>query len=124
MLTNKMKRLVRHIARQGRHCGVRQDYLAEREALVTRIRERQEDGYVYLVSGGRDCDGVQWEGMKTLVKAVPRQIEQRMDVALEWADGPMHFSILSPTDGEEVRYTSRDLGMEAFENGHNHVIYV
>ena len=85
------------------------------------LRELAVDGKIALVSGGRDCDGVCWEGAVTIVDATAAAVNAHIDHAYEWADGPIHFSLASPED--EVEYYSRDLGAEAYEDGHNHVIY-
>lgn len=121
-MDRKTRKIIAKIIRNSPRAS--EDALAQRQSFANRIRHKQEDGYVYLVVGGRDCDGVAYEGLKTLMKAVPRAIEKRIDEMYESADGPMHFTIMTPFDGEVVRYSSRDLGLEAFENGHPHVLYV
>jgi hypothetical protein len=45
------------------------------------------------------------------------------DHTAKWADGPFYFSIISPSEASKIHYSSRDRTLEAFEDGHPHVIY-
>lgn len=121
-MNRKFRKLILNACRAGRHYQ-REDELARRQSFANRVYFKQEDGWVYLVISGMDCDGVQYSGLKTLVRAIPTVINKRIEENLKWADGPMYFDIMSPHDGDKVQYSSRDLGMEAFENGHPHVLY-
>lgn len=80
-------------------------------------------GYVALVWAGRDCDGVQYSGQVQYVKATLEDVTKAIDHELEWADGPCNYVIAKPSEVVDVKYESRDLTMEAHENGHPHVLY-
>lgn len=122
--------------RQQYHNGVRQafrhlmrpdgvgGYLAARARDAALIHECAEGGKVALVSGGRDCDGVAWEGDVSLVDAIPSVIRRNMDQVYRWADGPMHIAIMRPSEAKDIQPRTRDFGMEAFENGHPHSLHI
>lgn len=99
------------------------DKLAERQRRAERLASLAEGGRVCIVSSGMDCDGGAWAGrvydMPANVYAVERFIERQY----EWADGPLRLELASPSECEEVEYESRDLALEAFEDGHAHCIH-
>jgi hypothetical protein len=79
------------------------DHLAERENLAARVRECAEDGMVCIVSGGRDCDGSQWDGRISRVVATPRAVMKWIDDMYEWADGPRWAAVKRPSECGSVR---------------------
>jgi len=87
------------------------------------IKECQEDGHVSVVSGGMDCDCVQYEGH---VRTVPATVDA-VDAAIEDlsinAEGPIHWEVMAPSKACNVKQTSRDLALEAFEDGHPWIIH-
>lgn len=102
---------------------------------VTTFTDYQAEDYpeitgpaIAVVKGGMDCDGSQYEGNVTLVNAsgtraeAMRRVEEHIDRELDYADGPMHFDIISPSEAKHITRTSRDLALEAFEDGHSHII--
>ncbi len=117
---NGVRQAFRHLMRPDGVGG----YLANREREAALVRECAEGGKVALVSGGRDCDGVAWEGEVSLVDAIPSAIRHNMDKVYKWADGPMHFAIMPPSEAEQITPRQRDFGMEAFENGHPHSLHI
>jgi hypothetical protein len=48
---------------------------------------------------------------------------EHVDHVTKWADGPVYFDVMKPRDAKRVRYQSRDLVLEAFEDGHPHCIH-
>ena len=99
----------------------REDWLEERRHLAAVIAKDAEDGEVAIIESGMDCDGVKYWGRACVVPASVMAVllwEKRTE---EWADGPFYWHIERPS--AEVESGSRDLGMEAFEDGHPHVIY-
>lgn len=77
---------------------------------------------VYVEVYGMDCDCTQYSHLST-APATFKAYEAWQDEQLEWADGPMHFSIMPEHEADSFRSYSRDLAMEAYEDGHPHVIY-
>jgi hypothetical protein len=99
----------------------REDWLARRQTLAGTIAKYQQDGKVAIVESGMDCDGVQYWGRACVVPAHVMFVMQWEENTEKWADGPFNWHLASPE--EEIEYGSRDRGMEAFEDGHPHVIY-
>ncbi len=89
--------------------------------LASLVAGRREDGKVLVHESGRDCDGVDYAGW---IHAIEPTLEAFLDLDARTyrnADGPFKLSILGATDDVPGRYT-RDLTMEAFENGHPYVL--
>lgn len=95
----------------------------QRRLELHRAKEKAEDGKVAVVWGGRDCDGVRYSGHVVLVDADWRSLERHIEETCKWADGPCGYYLLSPSEAEQVESESRDLTLEAFEDGHSHVLY-
>lgn len=94
----------------------------ERAAMIEWITECDRgDGQMYVCESGRDCDGVEYLRGRYLIAASYEAYMHELDRIGKWADGPFHLSILRPD--EQVEPYSRDLTLEAFEDGHPHVIY-
>ena len=85
--------------------------------------EAVEAEYVAIVFSGRDCDGVAYNGDVHYVRAELLAVEGRIDWYGAQADAPWHHYIARPSDAMTLAYESRDLTLEAFEDGHSHVIY-
>ena len=94
-----------------------------RQALIRRIKDCAEDGAVAMVWSGRDCDGVRYTGSVYVVDASIKEVDREAAHTYKWADGPCSFYIERPSVAREIKRTSRDLTLEAFEDGHPHVIY-
>lgn len=91
-------------------------------AMRTQLRELAENGRVLLVEGGRDCDGVQYWGRVREIDATLKAYE----TAVYWieysADGPCWFSLERVSERHTIERGSRDLVLEAFEDGHPHLL--
>ena len=87
------------------------------------IAELAEDGMVAAVESGRDCDGVEYSGKVCVIEATLAAFDKLHDDTAEWADGPFRFDLMRVSEAKKVEYESRDLVMEAHEDGHRHVIY-
>lgn len=89
----------------------------ERAALLARIQDIQEDGVIAIVRSGIDCDGSQYT--RTIHCTMPHMMKFQMleDQHYDSLDGveSTHFGRPSEYPRE---YKSRDLAMEAYENGH------
>ena len=88
-----------------------------------RITECDEGGMVALIESGMDCDGVRYAGRVHLVPATWQAVVAREDEIYKWADGPCNLYIERPSVADEVEYQSRDLALEAFEDGHPYSLY-
>lgn len=94
------------------------DYLAERVDLQKLVSANSENGQVVILESGMDCDCVAFSNQKYKVAALPIAVRTEMDRIYGNAEGPCHLSITSPSAAKAMDYRSRDLGMEAYENGH------
>lgn len=94
------------------------DYLAERLDLQKLISANSENGQVVILESGMDCDCVAFSNRKYKVDALPVAVRAIMDRIYGDAEGPCNLSITSPSAAKRLEYGSRDLGMEAYEDGH------
>ena len=99
------------------------DPLAEKAQYIDRLNRYAEDGQILLVWSGMDCDCVQFSGDVQRCKATFYAVEKAIEDTLHYAEGPMHFYFERPSARDEIVRTSRDLVLEAFEDGHPHVVY-
>ena len=90
---------------------------------LNRIRNWSEAGQIAVVWSGRDCDGVRYSGNVYLVEATVADVDEHINHTYAWADGPCSFYLERPSVARGIEATSRDLTLEAFEDGHQHVIY-
>lgn len=97
------------------------DMLERRQALKHAIERKQEDGRIAVVFGGVDCDGGMWDNRVDLIPANVVAFIRWENLYEDGAEGPQWHHIARPSEVEGLEKTSRDLGMEAFENGHQHV---
>lgn len=107
----------------ARAFGYLDEHINRRAALLTRIETCAEDGKVALVESGRDCDGVRYTGRVRLIEATPRAYWAEYEQVADWADGPFSFAIVRPSEATGIEYQSRDLTLEAFEDGHAHCLH-
>lgn len=103
---------------QEDQCG---DALAERADLAAEIAEKAINGRIKFVTNGMDCDGCAWEGRGYDIAANAMAVEKAIKDLYEGAEGPVGYYLAKPD--AQIKETHRDLGMEAYENGHPHVIY-
>lgn len=94
------------------------DELAKRVELQKLISAKSERGQVVILESGMDCDCVAFSNRKYKVNALPIAVRSEMDRIYGNAEGPCHLSIVSPSEAKALSYVSRDLALEAYENGH------
>jgi hypothetical protein len=116
---NKIRRLRLLNRLYERHNTVR-DTLDARLQMHRDITDKQEDGKIMLVESGRDCDGVRYWGRTHECAADWRSVIALTDRIAYWADGPFQLAIERPS--ALIKSGSRDLTLEAFENGHAHCL--
>lgn len=93
-----------------------------RQALIDLMCTRAEGGQVAVVESGMDCDCVAYDGRVHIIDATPVAFDALDRRIAEWADGPYRLRIVSPSEAEHIHPESRDLVLEAHENGHPHHI--
>lgn len=97
------------------------EVINRRARLATLIAKHSHDGKMRVAESGRDCDGVQYAGHVRVIDATLQAYYRLMAERERWADGPFHLEIV-PWD-LPIEYRSRDLTLEAFEDGHAHCIH-
>jgi len=98
----------------------REDMLAERQALQHSIDRRAQGGMVRLVVRQMDCDCAEWTS-SSLQPARALAVERAINAVYDNAEGRVNWWLASPS--EAVERNERDHALEAFEEGHSHVIY-
>lgn len=105
-----------------RKCGTMprpaDDYNA---SIAAQVNACAENGKVAVNYSGMDCDCAQFSG-SVVLPALPVAVRHYIDDALKWADGLLSHRVERPS--ERARPWSRDLAMEAFENGHPYSIHI
>ena len=76
---------------------------------------------VAVVYGGMDCDCSRWDDRVAILPAVPTVVSRWVDRYHDGAEGPQWTRISRPSRAPK-KSTSRDLALEAFEDGHPHVV--
>lgn len=108
---------------KDRDTVMRRLHRQQRLALLRRVLSEAEDGSVAVVESGMDCDGVQYAGKVTFIKATLKEFHELEDDIARWADGPFALAVVRPSKARGIRYRSCDLVLEAFEDGHAHSIH-
>lgn len=83
---------------------------------------KSPDGMLYLEESGMDCDCVRYSGRIHCIPATLQAYKKLEDDTYKWSDGPFNLRLVTQAEAESAQYQSRDLALEAFENGHPHHI--
>jgi len=98
------------------------DWLAERAAEREHYMACVEAGHVGVVRSGMDCDCSAYH-REGIYPALPYRAWLRQENRHEsWLDGPERTYIVRPSEIDPENNHSRDLALEAHENGHPHYI--
>jgi hypothetical protein len=120
MLSADLRRTITHIVRDKNREVV--DFLQQRANVAALVQARAEGGKVALVESGMDCDCVRYENSVSLVPAIPIVVLTAMERRYYNAEGPVSVRVERPSIAAELCYSARDLALEAFEDGHAHVV--
>lgn len=114
----ELYRVMRRVGERGEVCDCSE--LAERVELQAEIDAATVDGFIGLVESGMDCDCVSYcYGKKRkAIRAI--ELQRRRADQWRWADGPCWLAVCRPDELPESY--SRDLALEAFEDGHPHCV--
>lgn len=119
MLTPDLKRAVLRVFRLRHHS--QNDPLERRTTLAQTIADLSENGQIQIVYGGIDCDGGRWDDHTVIVPATVMHVRIWVQNYMDAAEGPQWWHLDRPS--AQYQHSSRDLALEAFEEGHPHVIY-
>lgn len=92
-----------------------------RQHWLQSIAQLQENGEITLVAHSLDCDGCAGTSYYTL-KANAKAIDDEINHCYHWAEGSITFTLQAPSKPQPNNF--RDYGLEAFEDGHAHCLYV
>ncbi len=94
----------------------------DRAALLKALdRSTDDQGMVCQVESGMDCDCVKYTHSHVRHRLSLMDEWMALEKAYEYAEGYMHIYFVPPKERPESY--SRDLALEAFEDGHPHVVY-
>ena len=99
------------------------DKLQERLTFKNQIDNLNWRGKVAIVYGGVDCDHSTWDNRVALIDANVTSVNGWENDYMEYAEGSQWWNIEPMDYALSLKRSSRDLAMEAFEDGHPHVIY-
>lgn len=94
----------------------------KRAALKAHIDKCAVGGMIGIVESGRDCDCVEYVRPCEPIPATVYHFNKLEQEKAQWADGPFRLEIMTPAEAQGVESESRDLALEAFEDGHPHHI--
>lgn len=97
-----------------------QSSIAQRAKLVALVAKYERDGLVSFNTTQMDCDCAKWTSGGVMA-AVPIAVEKAVQDLYDNAEGTCSWWLDTPKNVAE--YASRDLALEAFEDGHPHVVY-
>lgn len=97
----------------------------EKAAWRAKIDAATENGKVGIVVAGMDCDCSKYYHEKVVVAPVSivRWLRD-YDAHCEWLDGPENMYFVKPSQIRDGYSEHRDLALEAYEDGHPHVVYL
>lgn len=99
------------------------DRINERVRIAENIAGyADKDGKIWIQDGGRDCDMCESTSAPYPIPGGAFSYQHRLHMLYEWAEGPVWMWPVKPDQIEEAEYGSRDLALEAFEDGHPHVV--
>ena len=87
------------------------------------IKVCAQRGKIAIVTSGMDCDCSRWENSVSIVDANIAEVDAWLERFYANAEGPQGHYIECPSTARKLVRSSRDLALEAFENGHPHVVY-
>lgn len=96
----------------------------ERARYRAWVDEAQENGKIGYVRSGMDCDCSQYHYSMILdAPTSMMEVQRDEDRRNEYLDGPEHRYFVRPSEIDPEDDFSRDLALEAFEDGHPHIVY-
>lgn len=115
---NKIYRIMRKVGERGSIAD--ESLLAERQEIQQTIAKYAVDDEICVVQSGRDCDCVEYVHSSIVKRPTVMKLWGDRQDTYAWADGPCYVGFCSPEDRPNSQ--SRDLAMEAYEDGHPHYV--
>jgi hypothetical protein len=126
MAMNKQLRKIFKEFAKGHHAHARTPWvhssINDRARLLKQIQANTEDGMIAVYRSGMDCDCTQYSRCSIIPAPKGAFIEQyHEDQHQQWLDGPESSWYGKPSQAEP-HYKSADRALEAYEEGHPHLI--
>ena len=127
-LTKKIRKILRTASRftiDNRWPNYIAAQCDENAALRGQLDRFQAGGRVGVIISGMDCDCSMYhrESIRNAFSSVA-EFRKWLDDEYEYAEGPHNVQLTHPDNIDKSRNASRDLALEAFEDGHPHVVYM
>lgn len=94
----------------------------ERSYIAKQISKHAQRGYIGMIIDATDCDMYRTR-YASVKKANITLLWSFMQQMYNEAEGPVSISFCSPDVVVATKRTSRDMALEAFEDGHTNVVY-
>ena len=113
-----MKQLAKVMARET------YDVTVENAGFRRQLDKAWVDGKIGVITTSIDCDCTRgyYERVETMPNCVAA-IKRLADNFYEGLEGPGNMQFVRPDQIDRSRSNTRDLALEAFEDGHPHVVY-
>lgn len=92
-----------------------------RARMYARIDKVQVNGQISISVDQMDCDCSRWTSGNVMDAFPRRAVEQYIEDIYNNAEGPIYWLSIDAPE-KKAEYTSRDLALEAFEDGHAHSV--
>ena len=121
----KWKQLLSDMRKDGHRPFPSEDIsrIGERARLAKAISAKQRDGFVGLSVWQMDCDCASWTSFEVL-KANTMVVDHYLDDLHANAEGRVSWHFVTPQEARDSVGEHRDHALEAFEDGHPHVVYI
>lgn len=108
---------------QRRHLlGEATEARQNRATILRQVAEYAEKGKIAMVNSGMDCDCSRWENSVSIIRATVKSVDKWVDDFYKNAEGPQSYRLERPSVAKQLQHSSRDLALEAFEDGHPYSI--
>jgi len=99
-----------------------QDARIRRMTMIRQVKEFAESGKIAMVNSGMDCDCSRWENAYSIIPATVEAVDAWVDHFYSNAEGPQSCHVERVSVAKRLQRSSRDLALEAFEDGHPYSI--
>ena len=118
----RLKRIYRTYSRESRLLK-KNDILTSRMVMGQYIDSQSENGQVFLTITSTDCDCFTSSYVTGPHTASVMVIDRLITELYDGAEGPTFIDVVSPSYAKDFVGHSRDMALEAHENGHPHYVY-
>jgi hypothetical protein len=125
MIPKRIRKLMHRHMREAVELKSRGSTVAENAEVRAILDRSWVDGKIGVAVSGMDCDCSAYSRQYTV--ELPNSVhafKRWFDEHVSWLDGPESQRFMRPDQVDKTQNWSRDLALEAFEDGHPHVVYM